>query len=118
MVITVTKSKRHERSGYHLCKFPVGFYANVFHLSLLLLYFSCQRKVSTNVQLAFSEPSTCQYSISVSRSYSGQYPVFKSQIFSWFISKPFVLFQLESPLFCELLKQATDEGLLPPDVLV
>ncbi|KAM7540317.1 hypothetical protein Aperf_G00000035955 [Anoplocephala perfoliata] len=53
------------------------------------LTFICQRKVSTNVQLAFSEPSTCQYLIS-----------------------------LESPLFCDLLKQATDDGLLPPDVIV
>ncbi|KAL5962156.1 Endoplasmic reticulum lectin 1 [Taenia solium] len=53
------------------------------------LSFVCQRKVSTVVQLSFSEPSTCQYSIS-----------------------------LESPLFCDLLKQVTDDGLLPPGIVV
>lgn len=53
------------------------------------LSFVCQRKVITNVQLSFLEPSTCQYSIS-----------------------------LESPLFCDLLKKADENGLLPSDVEV
>uniref|UniRef100_A0A158QDM3 Oxysterol-binding protein n=1 Tax=Hymenolepis diminuta TaxID=6216 RepID=A0A158QDM3_HYMDI len=51
------------------------------------LSFVCQVKVSTNVQLSFSEPSTCQYSIS-----------------------------LESPLFCDLLKHADENGLFPSGV--
>ncbi|KAM3179099.1 hypothetical protein ACTXT7_001237 [Hymenolepis weldensis] len=49
----------------------------------------CQVKVSTKVQLSFSEPSTCQYSIS-----------------------------LESPLFCDLLKLADENGLFPSGVEV
>ncbi|VDO12517.1 unnamed protein product [Rodentolepis nana] len=51
------------------------------------LSFVCQRKIITNVQLSFLEPSTCQYSIS-----------------------------LESPLFCDLLKKADENGFLPPGV--
>uniref|UniRef100_A0A5K3F859 Endoplasmic reticulum lectin 1 n=1 Tax=Mesocestoides corti TaxID=53468 RepID=A0A5K3F859_MESCO len=53
------------------------------------LSFVCQRKISTAVQLSFSEPTVCQYSIN-----------------------------LESPLFCDLLRQADDDGLFPQEVVL